>query len=63
MQVVHCNQKQIEKWNHKQYTYLAGLHVPKEQFFLLVLFKKLFFILLTNAEVKAFNWLKALFSP
>ena len=26
-----------------------------------VLFKQLFFLLLTDAEIKAFNWLKALF--
>ena len=39
----------------------CGLHVRKYRFFLLVLFKQLFFLLLTYAEMKAFNWLKAFF--
>ena len=38
---------------------LAGLHVPKKRFFSSGSF---FFFLLTYAEKKDFNWLKALFS-
>ena len=36
-----------------QLTDLAGLHVPKEQFFLL--FEQFFFFLLTHSEIKAFS--------
>ena len=39
---------------------IASLHVPKEQFFLPVLFKR--FFLLTYTDRGVFNWLKALIS-
>ena len=41
--------------------FLAGLHLPKERFFLLVLFER-FFFLLTEAEKMAFSQLKAFLS-
>ena len=40
----------------------AALHVLKLRFFLLLLLKRSFFLLLTNAKIKAFKWLKTIFS-
>ena len=41
---------------------VAGLHVSKLRFFLPALFKPFFFLMLTSAEIAAFNLLKALFT-
>ena len=43
-------------------TLLASLDVSKSRFFLLVLFKRFFFCLLTPGEIRAFSQLKALIS-
>ena len=41
---------------------LASLHVPKKQFFLVVLFERFFLFLLTPGEKSAFSQLKAFIS-
>ena len=58
MQIVGWGGAVASVWSLNIKSHFVGLHVQKA-----VLFMQLFFLLLTNAEITAFNWLKALFSP